>query len=66
VEDTLQQMKKNYTIVLVPHSVQQAARMTDRAAFLLNGELVETGSVDQIFTRPQDPRTEAYVTGRFG
>jgi len=66
VEDTLHQMKKDYTIVLVPHSVQQAARMADRTAFLLNGELVEVGPVDQIFTRPQDPRTEAYVTGRFG
>jgi phosphate transport system ATP-binding protein len=66
VEETLHQMKQEYTIVLVPHSVQQAARMTDRAAFLLNGELVEVGSADRIFTRPQDPRTEAYVTGRFG
>jgi len=66
VEDTLHQMKQDFTIILVPHSVQQAARMTDRAAFLLNGELVEVGSADQIFTRPQDPRTEAYVTGRFG
>ncbi len=66
VEDTLKKMKETYTIVLVPHSIQQAARMTDRAAFLLSGELVEVGSVDQIFTRPQNPRTEAYVTGRFG
>lgn len=66
VEDTLQQMKKNYTIVLVPHSVQQAARMADRAAFLLSSEIVEVGSAEQIFTRPQNPRTEAYITGRFG
>jgi phosphate transport system ATP-binding protein len=66
VESTLHGMKQDYTIVLVPHSVQQAARMADRTAFLLNGELVEVGPVDQIFTRPQDPRTEAYVTGRFG
>ena len=66
VEDTLQRMKRDYTIVLVPHSVQQAARAADRAAFLLNGELVEVGSADQIFTRPRNRRTEAYVTGRFG
>ena len=66
VEDTLQRMKQNYTIVLVPHSVQQAARAADRAAFLLNGELVEVGSADRIFTRPRNQRTEAYVTGRFG
>jgi phosphate transport system ATP-binding protein len=66
VEDTLHQMKKTYTIVLVPHSVQQAARMADRAAFLLDGEMVEVGLGSQIFTRPHEPRTEAYVTGRFG
>jgi len=66
VEETLQQMKQNYTIVLVPHSVQQAARMADRAAFLLDGEMIEVGPGEQIFTRPQEPRTEAYVTGRFG
>lgn len=66
VEDTLHHMKQHYTIVLVPHSVQQAARMADRAAFLLSGEMVEVGSSERIFTRPQDPRTEAYVTGRFG
>lgn len=66
VEDTLHRMKQNYTVILVPHSVQQAARMADRAAFLLSGEMVEVGPVEQIFTRPQDPRTEAYVTGRFG
>jgi phosphate transport system ATP-binding protein len=66
VEDTLHHMKQAYTIVLVPHSVQQAARMADRAAFLLNGEMVEAGSGEQIFTRPRNPRTEDYVTGRFG
>ncbi len=66
VEETLRQMKETYTIVLVPHSIQQAARIADWAAFLLDSELVEVGSVDQIFTHPQNPRTEAYVTGRFG
>ncbi len=66
VEDTLHRMKQDYTIVLVPHSVQQGARMADRAAFLLDGELVEADRGGQIFTRPREPRTEAYVTGRFG
>jgi phosphate transport system ATP-binding protein len=66
VEETLRQMKENYTIVLVPHSVQQGARMADWAAFILNGEMVETGPKERIFTRPEQPRTEAYITGRFG
>jgi phosphate transport system ATP-binding protein len=65
VEASLQELKTNYTIVLVPHSVQQAARVADFAAFLLHGELVETGSAE-IFTRPRQRRTEDYVTGRFG
>jgi phosphate transport system ATP-binding protein len=65
VEASLQELKANYTVVLVPHSVQQAARVADLAAFLLGGELIETGSAD-IFTRPQQKRTEDYVTGRFG
>ena len=66
VEASLQELKVDYTIVLVPHSVQQAARVADLAAFLLGGELVEAGSSEQIFTRPQERRTEDYVTGRFG
>jgi phosphate transport system ATP-binding protein len=66
VEASLQELKADYTIVLVPHSVQQAARMADLAAFLLGGELVEVGPGEQIFTRPQESRTEDYVTGRFG
>jgi phosphate transport system ATP-binding protein len=66
VEASLQVLKETYTVVLVPHSVQQAARVADRAAFLLNGELVEVGPGEEIFTRPRAQRTEDYVTGRFG
>jgi phosphate transport system ATP-binding protein len=66
IEETLTKLKENYTIILVPHNVQQASRVADRAGFLLNGELVEEGSAYQIFTRPRDKRTEDYVTGKFG
>ncbi len=66
VEQTLQQLKKDYTILIVPHSVQQAARIADWAAFFLQGELVEWGSGHELFTAPQDTRTEQYITGRFG
>jgi phosphate transport system ATP-binding protein len=66
IEATLAELKKDYTIILVPHTVQQASRVADRAGFFLNGELVEEGPVFQIFTRPGDKRTEDYVTGKFG
>jgi len=66
VEDTLDELKRRYTIVMVPHSVQQAARVATRAAFLLDGELIEVGEADQIFVSPHDRRTEDYITGRFG
>lgn len=66
VEESLAELKKNYTILMVPHSVQQAARIADRAAFMLNGEVIEVGDTAQIFLAPQDQRTEDYVTGRFG
>ncbi len=66
VEASLQELKADYTIVLVPHSVQQAARAADLAVFLLDGELVEAGPPEQVFTRPRERRTEDYVTGRFG
>jgi phosphate transport system ATP-binding protein len=66
VESSLRDLKSRYAIVLVPHSVQQAARMADRAAFLLDGDLVEQGSGAQLFTAPTDQRTDDYVTGRFG
>jgi phosphate transport system ATP-binding protein len=66
IEETLAELKRSYTIILVPHNVQQASRVADRAGFLLNSELVEEGSAYQIFTRPRDKRTEDYVTGKFG
>jgi len=66
VEASLQELKKTYTVVLVPHSVQQAARTADYAAFFLQGELVEYDEGKNLFTTPQDKRTEDYVTGRFG
>jgi phosphate transport system ATP-binding protein len=66
IEETLRKLKKEYTIILVPHNIQQASRVADRAGFFLNGELVEEGPVYQIFTKPRDKRTEDYVTGKFG
>lgn len=66
VEATLQELKEMYTIVLVPHSIQQAARVADNAAFFLQGELIETGVGKDIFINPKDKRTEDYIMGRFG
>lgn len=66
VEASLQELVQDYTIVLVPHSVQQAARAADYAAFFLSGELIEYAPGKQIFTQPKDQRTQDYVEGRFG
>ena len=66
IEDSLRELKQRYTIVIVPPNVQQAARIADRAAFFLMGELVECGSGEDVFTNPRDKRTEDYITGRFG
>jgi phosphate transport system ATP-binding protein len=66
VEATLQELKQTYTILLVPHSVQQAARTADHAAFILDGELIEFAQGKELFTRPTDQRTEDYIEGRFG
>ena len=66
VEELITQMKKDYTIVIVTHNMQQAARISDKTAFFLNGEVVEYTDTDIIFSTPQDQRTEDYVTGRFG
>jgi phosphate transport system ATP-binding protein len=66
IEETLRELKKEYTIILVPHNIQQTSRVADRAGFFLNGELIETGPVFQVFTRPKDKRTEDYITGKFG
>jgi len=66
IENTLDQLKKEYTIIIVPHNIQQASRVADRAGFFLNGELIEEGPAYPIFTHPKDKRTEDYITGRFG
>ncbi|MCP4427384.1 MAG: phosphate ABC transporter ATP-binding protein [Chloroflexi bacterium] len=66
VEESLNQLKKQYTIIMVPHSVQQGSRVADKVAFMLDGEVVEVGDQSGIFVHPQDQRTEDYVTGRFG
>jgi phosphate transport system ATP-binding protein len=66
VEDSLQSIKKKYTIIIVPHSVQQAARLADWAGFFLQGELVEWGEGRNLFVSPKVKKTEEYVTGRFG
>ena len=66
IEALLQELKETYTIVLAPHNVQQAARMSDYAAFFLQGELVEYGVEKDLFLRPKDKRTQDYVEGRFG
>ena len=66
IEDLAIELKKEYTIVMVTHNMQQAARISDKTAFFLLGEVVEYADTDQIFSNPQDQRTEDYITGRFG
>lgn len=66
IEDLALELKKRYTIIMVTHNMQQAARISDYTAFFLLGEVVEFGSTDQIFSMPKDKRTEDYITGRFG
>ena len=66
VEELITKLKKEYTIVIVTHNMQQAARISDKTAFFLNGEVVEYDDTDNIFSTPKDQRTEDYVTGRFG
>lgn len=66
VEELISNMKKDYTIVIVTHNMQQAARISDKTAFFLNGEVIEYDDTDKIFSTPIDQRTEDYVTGRFG
>jgi len=66
VEDAMQQLKKNYTQILVTNNTKQAARVSGRCAFFLMGELVEVGETAAVFTHPQDKRTDDYITGRFG
>jgi len=66
IEELMLELKENYTIVIVTHNMQQAARISDDAAFMLLGELVEVGETQTVFTKPSDSRTEQYISGRFG
>ena len=66
IEDLASELKNKYTVVMVTHNMQQAARVSDNTAFFLLGELVEFGKTEQLFSNPADPRTEDYITGRFG
>ena len=66
IEDLMENLKKKYTVVIVTHNMQQATRVSDDTAFFLVGEVVEFSSTSELFTRPQDKRTEDYITGRFG
>ena len=66
LEELIEKLKEDYTIVIVTHNIQQAARISDYAAFLMLGELIEFGRTQEIFTAPKDKRTESYLTGRFG
>jgi len=66
IEELVQELKKNYSIIIVTHNMQQAARISDKTAFFLNGEVIEYAETDKIFSNPSDKRTEDYITGRFG
>ncbi len=66
IEDLCAQLKKDYTIVIVTHNMQQAARISDKTAFFLLGEMIEYGNTEEMFSMPKDKRTEDYITGRFG
>jgi len=66
IEDLIDELKKNFAIVIVTHSMQQAARVSQRTAYFHLGRLIEVGETDQIFTNPQHELTEDYITGRFG
>lgn len=66
IEELMDDLRKDYTVVIVTHNMQQAARISDKTAFFLIGELVEMGKTDDIFSMPKDKRTEDYITGRFG
>ena len=66
IEDLAVELKKNYTIIIVTHNMQQAVRISDKTAFFLLGEVVEFGDSEELFSMPKDPRTEDYITGRFG
>ncbi len=66
IEESLMQLKEQYTIIIAPHTIQQAGRISDKVAFMLMGDLIEHGNTEDIFTAPKDKRTNDYLTGRFG
>ena len=66
IEDLALELKKNYTIIIVTHNMQQASRISDKTAFFLTGEVIEYGATRQIFNNPLEKKTEEYITGRFG
>lgn len=66
VEDLIEELKRDYTVIIVTHNMQQAGRIADKTAFFLSGEVIEYGKTEDIFYRPKDKRTEDYITGRFG
>ena len=66
IEDLAEELKKDYTIVMVTHNMQQVARISDKTAFFLLGEVIEYGETEQIFSMPKNKKTEDYITGRFG
>ena len=66
IEDLIGELKKEYTVIMVTHNMQQAARISDKTAFFLLGEMVEFGDTDQIFSAPKNQKTEDYISGRFG
>ena len=66
IEELMRELKRDYTVVIVTHNMQQAARVSDRTGFLLLGQLIEYAPTKEIFTVPKDKRTEDYITGRFG
>ncbi len=66
IEDLIQELKKDYTIIIVTHNMQQATRISDKTAFFLNGEVIEFEDTNTLFSKPKDKRTEDYITGRFG
>ena len=66
IEELINELKDRYTIIIVTHNMQQAARVSDKAAFMYAGEMIEYSDTDQLFTNPRDKRTEDYITGRYG
>lgn len=66
IEELIHELKQNYTLVVVTHNMQQAARISNETAFFLSGEIIEMGPTEKMFYRPEDQRTEDYITGRFG